>query len=55
MKFRNLTLFVVVAASAALFSTSQAQEMIYSGFMTDYSQLVGDQLHLANVGINNEK
>ena len=40
MKFRNLTLFVIVTASAALFSTTQAQEMIYSGFMTDYTQLV---------------
>ncbi len=40
MKFRNLTLFIVVAASATFFSTTQAQEMIYSGFMTDYSQLV---------------
>ncbi len=39
MKFRKLTLFVIVAASAAWFSTTQAQEMIYSGFMSDYSQL----------------
>ena len=39
MKYRNLKLFVIVTASAALFSTTQAQEMIYSGFMTDYTQL----------------
>ncbi len=30
---------VIVAGLAAMFSTSQAQEMIYSGFMTDYTQL----------------
>ena len=30
---------VIVAGLAALFSTTQAQEMIYSGFMTDYTQL----------------
>lgn len=30
---------VVVASSALLFTTLQAQELIYSGFMTDYTQL----------------
>ena len=40
MKFRKFTICLIVAASAALFSTTQAQEMIYSGFMTDYTQLV---------------
>ncbi len=30
---------VIVVGLAALFSTTQAQEMIYSGFMTDYTQL----------------
>ncbi len=39
MKFRKLTTCVIVAGLAALFSTSQAQEMVYSGFMTDYTQL----------------
>ena len=39
MKIRKFTICIIVAASAALFSTSQAQEMIYSGFMTDYTQL----------------
>ena len=40
MKIRKFTICLIVAASAALFSTTQAQEMIYSGFMTDYTQLV---------------
>ncbi len=40
MKLRKITICIVVAASATLFSTTQAQEMIYSGFMTDYTQLV---------------
>ena len=39
MKFRKFITCVIVAGLAALFSTSQAQEMIYSGFMTDYTQL----------------
>ncbi len=39
MKFRKLTTCVIVAGLATLFSTSQAQEMVYSGFMTDYTQL----------------
>ena len=39
MKFRKFITCVIVVGLAALFSTSQAQEMIYSGFMTDYSQL----------------
>ncbi len=39
MKFRKFITCVIVAGLAALFSTTQAQEMIYSGFMTDYTQL----------------
>ncbi len=39
MKFRKFITCVIVAGLAVLFSTSQAQEMIYSGFMTDYTQL----------------
>jgi hypothetical protein len=39
MQFRKFTICVIVATSAALFATAQAQEMIYSGFMTDYTQL----------------
>ncbi len=39
MKFRKFITCVIVAGLAAMFSTSQAQEMIYSGFMTDYTQL----------------
>ncbi len=39
MKFRKFTTCVIVVGFAALFSTTQAQEMIYSGFMTDYTQL----------------
>ena len=39
MKFRKFITCVIVVGLAALFSTSQAQEMIYSGFMTDYTQL----------------
>ncbi len=40
MKLRKITICIIVAASATLFSTTQAQEMIYSGFMTDYTQLL---------------
>ncbi len=39
MKFRKFITCVIVVGLAALFSTTQAQEMIYSGFMTDYTQL----------------
>ena len=39
MKFRKFTTCVIVSGFAALFSTSQAQDMSFSGFMTDYTQL----------------
>jgi len=39
MRIRKLVLPATIAALATLFSTTQAQEMIYSGFMTDYTQL----------------
>ncbi len=39
MKIKKLVTCVAVAGLAALFSASQAEEMIYSGFMTDYTQL----------------
>ncbi len=38
MNIRNL-LICIVAGSVALLSISRAQEVIYSGFMTDYTQL----------------
>ncbi len=38
MKIRQAVTWVAVASSALLFSASQAQELIYSGFMTDYTQ-----------------
>ncbi len=40
MNIRKIVIYVAVASTALLFSTTQAQEMIYSGFMTDYTQLV---------------
>lgn len=40
MKFISFALLLVAAASTALLSTTHAQEIIYSGFMTDYTQLV---------------
>lgn len=36
---RRFEVFTVVASAALLFSNSQAEELIYSGFMTDYTQL----------------
>ena len=40
MNIRKFVIGAAVASTALLFSTTQAQEMIYSGFMTDYTQLV---------------
>ena len=39
MNIRKSLIYAAVASSALLFSTTQAEEMIYSGFMSDYSQL----------------
>ena len=39
MSFRNLIVSINVLALIALSSTAHGQDMIYSGFMTDYSQL----------------
>ena len=39
MKIRQAMTWVAVASFALLTSASQAQELIYSGFMTDYTQL----------------
>jgi len=39
MKIRQTMTWVAVASFALLFSASQAQELHYSGFMTDYTQL----------------
>jgi hypothetical protein len=36
---RKSTTYVIVSGFAALFSRSPAQEMIYSGFMTDHTPL----------------
>ncbi len=36
---RKSTTYVIISGFAALFSRSQAQEMNYSGFMTDFTQL----------------
>ena len=41
MQLSKLTTCVIVVGFVTLFSTSQAQEMIYSGFMSDYTQLEG--------------
>lgn len=39
MNIRKSVICAAVASTALLFSTTQAEEMIYSGFMSDYSQL----------------
>ena len=39
MIIRKLTIFLSGAVFGVLFSASQAEELIYSGFMTDYTQL----------------
>lgn len=39
MKLRKFTICIIVAASVASFSTTHAQEIMQSGFMSDYSQL----------------
>ncbi len=39
MNIRKSVICVVLASTALMFSSSQADEMIYSGFMSDYSQL----------------
>ncbi len=39
MKIRQAMTWVAVASLALLFSASQAEELHYSGFMTDYTQL----------------
>lgn len=39
MRVRRVVVYAVAASAALLFSGSQAQELIYSGFMTDYTQL----------------
>ncbi len=39
MNTRNIAICVMVTSSALLFSSSQAAELIHSGFMSDYTQL----------------
>ena len=39
MNVRKSVICAAVASTALLFSSSQADELIYSGFMTDYTQL----------------
>ena len=39
MNIRKFAFCAAVGSTALFFSSSQAQELIYSGFMTDYSQL----------------
>ncbi len=39
MNVRKFAICATVASTALLFSSSQADELIYSGFMTDYTQL----------------
>jgi hypothetical protein len=39
MNIRNIVIIAVLASTALLFSSSQADELIYSGFMSDYTQL----------------
>ena len=39
MNIRKIVICAAVASTALLFSSSQADELIYSGFMSDYSQL----------------
>ena len=39
MNIRKLVICAAAASTALLFSSSQADELIYSGFMSDYSQL----------------
>ncbi len=39
MKIRQAMTWVAVASIALLSSASQAEELCYSGFMTDYTQL----------------
>ena len=40
MNVRKSVICAALASTALLFSSSQADELIYSGFMTDYTQLV---------------
>jgi hypothetical protein len=39
MNFRKFVFCAAVASTALLFSSAQAEELIYSGFMSDYTQL----------------
>ena len=39
MNIRKIVICAAVASTALLFSSAQADEMIYSGFMSDYTQL----------------
>ena len=39
MNIRKIVICATMASTALLFSSSQADEMIYSGFMSDYTQL----------------
>ena len=58
MNIRKIINCAAVASTALLFSNSQADELIYSGFMTDYTQLVkvtdgsADYRYLAQGGLD---
>ncbi len=39
MNISKIVIYVMMASTALLFSSSQAEDLVYSGFMSDYTQL----------------